>query len=79
MSKPFGSRCNPASVSLSVLPEQVPSDPDEPFFILSLTEIPVSSAREEMSSGAEHLSYLPVTDASMQQPRFVSVFYQLSR
>ncbi|XP_072227461.1 uncharacterized protein [Leuresthes tenuis] len=51
-----------------ILPEQVPSDPDEPFFILSLTEIPVSSAGEEMSSGAEHLSYLPVTDASMQQP-----------
>ncbi|KAM4527596.1 uncharacterized protein PAE49_024383 isoform 2-T2 [Odontesthes bonariensis] len=51
-----------------ILPEQVPLDPDEPFFILSLTEIPVSSAGEVVTSGAEHLSYLPVTDASMQRP-----------
>ncbi|XP_041825699.1 transcription factor TFIIIB component B'' homolog [Melanotaenia boesemani] len=51
-----------------ILPEQVPSDPDEPFFILSLTEIPVSSTGEVLNSTAEHLSYLPVTDASKQQP-----------
>uniref|UniRef100_A0A3Q1EFC8 B double prime 1, subunit of RNA polymerase III transcription initiation factor IIIB n=1 Tax=Acanthochromis polyacanthus TaxID=80966 RepID=A0A3Q1EFC8_9TELE len=51
-----------------MLPEQVPSDPDEPFFILSLTEIPVSSSEEVVDSAAEHLSYLPSTDASVQQP-----------
>uniref|UniRef100_A0A671XHW1 Myb-like domain-containing protein n=1 Tax=Sparus aurata TaxID=8175 RepID=A0A671XHW1_SPAAU len=44
-----------------MLPEQMPSDPDEPFFILSLTEIPVCS------SGDVSDPYLPVTDASMQQ------------
>ncbi|XP_023121277.2 transcription factor TFIIIB component B'' homolog isoform X3 [Amphiprion ocellaris] len=51
-----------------MLPEQVPSDPDEPFFILSLTEIPVSSSGEVVNSAVEHLSYLPATDASVQQP-----------
>ncbi|XP_008274380.1 transcription factor TFIIIB component B'' homolog isoform X3 [Stegastes partitus] len=50
-----------------MLPVQVPSDPDEPFFILSLTEIPVSSSGEVGNSAAEHLSYLPVTDASVQR------------
>ncbi|XP_047228749.1 transcription factor TFIIIB component B'' homolog isoform X2 [Girardinichthys multiradiatus] len=49
------------------LPEQVPSDPDEPFFILSLTEVPVSSAEEVETSPAESLSYLPATGASGQQ------------
>ncbi|XP_016525326.1 uncharacterized protein LOC103135864 isoform X4 [Poecilia formosa] len=51
-----------------MLPEQVPSDPDEPFFILSLTEIPVPSAGEVGASGAQNLSYLPATGASGQQP-----------
>ncbi|KAM4720497.1 uncharacterized protein FYW61_015879 isoform 2-T2 [Anableps anableps] len=55
------------SLLSEMLPEQVPSDPDEPFFILSLTEIPVSSAGEVEASGAEDLSYLPVTGASGQQ------------
>ncbi|XP_047426210.1 transcription factor TFIIIB component B'' homolog isoform X4 [Mugil cephalus] len=32
-----------------MLPDQVPSDPNEPFFILSLTEIPVSSSGEDAS------------------------------
>ncbi|XP_026210201.1 transcription factor TFIIIB component B'' homolog isoform X2 [Anabas testudineus] len=50
-----------------MLSEQVPSDPDEPFFILSLTEIPVSSSGEVVDSAAEPLSYLPVTDASIPQ------------
>ncbi|XP_029025194.1 transcription factor TFIIIB component B'' homolog isoform X2 [Betta splendens] len=50
-----------------MLLEQVPSDPDEPFFILSLTEIPVSSSGEVVDSAAEPLSYLPVTDASIPQ------------
>ncbi|XP_028272940.1 transcription factor TFIIIB component B'' homolog isoform X4 [Parambassis ranga] len=54
-----------------MLPEQVPTDPDEPFFILSLTEIPVSSSEEMMDSTAEHLSYLPVTDTSVT-PQSVS-------
>ncbi|MEQ2225838.1 hypothetical protein ILYODFUR_021586, partial [Ilyodon furcidens] len=49
------------------LPEQVPSDPDEPFFILSLTEVPVSSAGEVETSPAESFSYLPATGASGQQ------------
>lgn len=50
-----------ASLLSGILPEQVPSDPDEPFFILSLTEIPVPSAGEVE---AENLSYLPATGAS---------------
>ncbi|XP_076614534.1 uncharacterized protein LOC143338191 isoform X2 [Chaetodon auriga] len=50
-----------------MLSVQVPSDPDEPFFILSLTEIPVCSSGEVVDSVSEPLSYLPVTDASAQQ------------
>lgn len=67
----------PLSLSLSVLSEQVPSDPDEPFFILSLTEIPVCSSGEVADSASEPLPYLPVTDASMLQQRLVPAFYQL--
>ncbi|KAK5603255.1 hypothetical protein CRENBAI_011700, partial [Crenichthys baileyi] len=44
-----------------LLPEQVPSDPDEPFFILSLTEVPVSSTGEVETCPAESLSYLPAS------------------
>ncbi|XP_017283039.1 transcription factor TFIIIB component B'' homolog isoform X2 [Kryptolebias marmoratus] len=51
-----------------VLPAEVPSDPDEPFFILSLTAIPVSSAGEGETISSEHLSDLPVTDSSVHQP-----------
>ncbi|XP_053195480.1 transcription factor TFIIIB component B'' homolog [Scomber japonicus] len=57
------------SESITILPEMlsVPSDPDEPpFFILSLTEIPVCSSGEVVDSTSEPLPYLPVTDASMQ-------------
>ncbi|XP_008421724.1 transcription factor TFIIIB component B'' homolog isoform X2 [Poecilia reticulata] len=50
-----------------MLPEQVPSDLEEPFFILSLTEIPVPSAGEVGASGAQNLSYLPATGGSGQQ------------
>ncbi|KAG7238648.1 hypothetical protein INR49_030722 [Caranx melampygus] len=53
--------------SLSVLSEQVTSEPDEPFFILSLTEIPVCSSGREVDSAAEPLPYLPLADASIQQ------------
>lgn len=56
------------SRSLSVLPAEVPSDPDEPFFILSLIEIPVSSVTEGVNSASEHLSDFPVTDSSAHQP-----------
>ncbi|KAM4532798.1 uncharacterized protein V3H82_026525 [Fundulus diaphanus] len=49
------------------LPEQVHLDPDEPFFILSLTEIPVSSAGEVEARAAENLAYLPATGGSEQQ------------
>ncbi|XP_069024258.1 transcription factor TFIIIB component B'' homolog [Embiotoca jacksoni] len=62
-----------------MLPDHLPSDPDEPFFILSLTEIPVCSSGEVVNSAAEHLSYLPVTDASVRQPRFASAFSLASR
>ncbi|XP_062290751.1 transcription factor TFIIIB component B'' homolog isoform X1 [Scomber scombrus] len=56
------------SESITILPEMLslPSDPDEPFFILSLTEIPVCSSGEVVDSTSEPLPYLPVTDASMQ-------------
>ncbi|XP_042364774.1 transcription factor TFIIIB component B'' homolog [Plectropomus leopardus] len=50
-----------------MLSQQAPSDPDEPFFILSLTEIPVCSAGEELGSTPEPLTYLPLTDASVEQ------------
>ncbi|XP_035523717.1 transcription factor TFIIIB component B'' homolog isoform X2 [Morone saxatilis] len=57
--------------SLTIFPdllsEQVPSDPDEPFFILSLTEIPVCSTGEVVDCVSEPLPYLPVADASIQQ------------
>ncbi|KAK5879287.1 hypothetical protein CesoFtcFv8_024605 [Champsocephalus esox] len=46
---------------------QDPSDPDEPFFILSLTEIPVSSSGERVDSVPEPLPSLPVTDAPIEQ------------
>ncbi|XP_069556991.1 transcription factor TFIIIB component B'' homolog isoform X2 [Brachyistius frenatus] len=52
-----------------MLPDHLPSDPNELFFILSLTEIPVCSSGEVVNSAAEHLSCLPVTDASVRQPR----------
>lgn len=50
---------------------QDPSDPDEPFFILSLTEIPVSSSGERVDSVPEPLPSLPVTDAPIEQQRLV--------
>ncbi|KAM9841639.1 uncharacterized protein ACBR49_015071 [Aulostomus maculatus] len=47
--------------SFTIFPEMltVPSDPDEPFFILSLTEIPVSSSGEVMDNPSEPLPDLP--------------------
>ncbi|XP_044189507.1 transcription factor TFIIIB component B'' homolog isoform X1 [Thunnus albacares] len=55
--------------SIPIFPDMLsmPSDPDEPFFILSLTEIPVSSSGEVVDSTSEPPPYLPVTDASIQQ------------
>ncbi|XP_040914516.1 transcription factor TFIIIB component B'' homolog isoform X2 [Toxotes jaculatrix] len=50
-----------------MLSEQVPSDPDEPFFILSLTEIPVCSSGDVVDTASEPLPYLPVADASVPQ------------
>lgn len=58
----------------SVLSEQMHSDPEESFFILSLTEIPVCSSGDTVDGAAEHVSYLPTTDASTQQHRFVPSF-----
>lgn len=57
-----------------MLTEQVPSDPDEPFFILSLTAIPVCSSGEVADSASEPPPYLPVTDAPIQQQRLVPAF-----
>ncbi|KAL3042038.1 hypothetical protein OYC64_020066 [Pagothenia borchgrevinki] len=57
--------------SFTIFPDmmlpQDPSDPDEPFFILSLTEIPVSSSGEGVNSVPEPLPSLPVTDAPIEQ------------
>ncbi|XP_035847244.1 transcription factor TFIIIB component B'' homolog [Sander lucioperca] len=50
-----------------MLLQQEPLDADEPFFILSLTEIPVCSLGEVVDSVPEPLPYLPVTDASIEQ------------
>ncbi|XP_030599089.1 transcription factor TFIIIB component B'' homolog [Archocentrus centrarchus] len=55
-----------------MLPEQVPSDPDEPFFILSLTEIPLSSSGELVHSAIEYPSGFSVTESSIPQPSSVS-------
>lgn len=57
------------SLPLSVLSGQVPADPDEPFFILSLTEIPVGSLGGTGDSTSEALALLPATDLSQQQQR----------
>ncbi|KAK2818715.1 hypothetical protein Q5P01_024276 [Channa striata] len=55
------------TVFSDMLSQQVPSDPDEPFFILSLTEIPVGSSGEVVDRAVESLPYLPLTDASTQR------------
>ncbi|XP_033502895.2 uncharacterized protein LOC117269742 isoform X2 [Epinephelus lanceolatus] len=63
-----GTQSHPSlTIFPDMLPQQEPSDPDEPFFILSLTEIPVCSAGEVLGSVPEPLPYLPVTDASVEQ------------
>ncbi|KAK9532323.1 hypothetical protein VZT92_009711 [Zoarces viviparus] len=64
-----GETPNPPSLSIvpEMLSQQEPSDPDEPFFILSLTEIPVCPLSEAVDSVPEPLPYLPVTDASVEQ------------
>ncbi|XP_056147050.1 mucin-2-like isoform X2 [Lampris incognitus] len=49
-----------------VLSEEVPPNPEEPFFILSLTEIPVFPSGEEMESVSEPIPYLPATDETVQ-------------
>ncbi|XP_029941115.1 transcription factor TFIIIB component B'' homolog [Salarias fasciatus] len=51
-----------------MLPDSVPSDPDEPFFILSLTAVPVSSSGEVAPSAAEPPPFLTATPPSVQQP-----------
>ncbi|XP_070780752.1 transcription factor TFIIIB component B'' homolog [Enoplosus armatus] len=67
-----GTQSHPSLTIFSdMLSQQVPSDPDEPFFILSLTEIPVCSSGEVVNSVSEPLPYLPVTDASIQQQNSV--------
>ncbi|KAM9307085.1 uncharacterized protein KZ484_000411 [Pholidichthys leucotaenia] len=50
-----------SAVFPGILPEQVPSDPDEPFFILSLMPIPVTSSGELQSC-----SDVPVMDTPIQ-------------
>ncbi|XP_070844622.1 transcription factor TFIIIB component B'' homolog [Chaetodon trifascialis] len=63
-----GTQSHPSlTLFTDMLSVQVPSDPDEPFFILSLTEIPVCSSGEAADSVSEPLSYLPTTDAAAQQ------------
>uniref|UniRef100_A0A3P9JPV9 Transcription factor TFIIIB component B'' Myb domain-containing protein n=1 Tax=Oryzias latipes TaxID=8090 RepID=A0A3P9JPV9_ORYLA len=49
---------------MEMLPEQVPSDPDEPFFVLSLMEIP----GEAVTSAAEKPPHHPVADAVTLRP-----------
>ncbi|XP_061585270.1 uncharacterized protein LOC133450565 [Cololabis saira] len=50
-----------------MLGNDLPSDPHEPFFVLSLTEVPVAPAGE-MVAGAEPSPYPPVADPPAQQP-----------
>ncbi|XP_028318750.1 transcription factor TFIIIB component B'' homolog isoform X2 [Gouania willdenowi] len=49
------------------LPDQVPSDPDEPFFILSLTAIPGQTSTETDPSEAGQVLDQPVTVALVQE------------
>ncbi|XP_030005119.1 uncharacterized protein LOC115429638 isoform X4 [Sphaeramia orbicularis] len=53
------------SIFQEILTEQVPSDPDEPFFVLSLTAIPVCPSGEVLDTVSE--PYRPVTDVLAQQ------------
>ncbi|XP_041666445.1 transcription factor TFIIIB component B'' homolog isoform X2 [Cheilinus undulatus] len=61
--------------SLSIFPDMlsgnIPSDPNEEFFILDLTEIPVCQQGEVLDGAAEPLSYLPVAGTSIQQQQGV--------
>ncbi|XP_054612747.1 transcription factor TFIIIB component B'' homolog isoform X3 [Dunckerocampus dactyliophorus] len=60
---------NQTFASLSIFPEtlSVPSDPDEPFFILSLTEIPVVSAGEVLDATPQPPTLIPEAHWSVQQ------------
>ncbi|XP_032395394.1 transcription factor TFIIIB component B'' homolog isoform X2 [Etheostoma spectabile] len=64
-----GTKSHPSlnTVFPDMLLQQKPLDADEPFFILSLTEIPVGSLGEAVDSVPESLPYLPVTDVSVGQ------------
>ncbi|XP_034752722.1 transcription factor TFIIIB component B'' homolog isoform X2 [Etheostoma cragini] len=64
-----GTKSHPSlnTVFPDMLLQQKPFDADEPFFILSLTEIPVCSLGEAVDSVPESLPYLPVTDVSVEQ------------
>ncbi|XP_034565217.1 transcription factor TFIIIB component B'' homolog isoform X2 [Notolabrus celidotus] len=57
--------------SLSLFPDmlsgQMPSDPDEPFFTLCLTEIPVCPSGAVLDNTSEPLSCIPATETSLQQ------------
>ncbi|XP_061913030.1 mucin-2-like isoform X2 [Entelurus aequoreus] len=55
--------------SLSILQDvmSVPSDPDEPFFILSLTEIPVDTIEEVLNPTAQLPPFICDPNQSMQQ------------
>ncbi|CAL8320631.1 unnamed protein product [Lota lota] len=50
--------------ALPVLPDPVPSDPEEPFFILSLTEIPVFPTVGGVFGVSDPPPYLPGTEAA---------------
>ncbi|XP_078128107.1 uncharacterized protein LOC144531719 [Sander vitreus] len=64
-----GTKSHPSvnTIIPDMLLQQEPLDADEPFFILSLTEIPVCSLGEVVDSVPEPPPYLPVTDASKEQ------------
>ncbi|XP_039635742.1 mucin-4 isoform X7 [Perca fluviatilis] len=64
-----GTKSHPSlnTILPDMLLQQEPLDADEPFFILSLTEIPVCSLGEVVDSVPEPLPYLPVTEASIEQ------------
>ncbi|XP_062269278.1 transcription factor TFIIIB component B'' homolog [Platichthys flesus] len=59
--------CPNDAQSLLVTSEPMPPGSDIPFFILSLSEIPVCSSGELMDSAAGHLPYLQDGDAPIQQ------------
>ncbi|XP_034402460.1 transcription factor TFIIIB component B'' homolog isoform X3 [Cyclopterus lumpus] len=63
-----GTQSLPIFPDTSAPSSQEPSDPEEPFFILSLTEIPVCSLSEPVAGGPERLPRAPGANGHQSVP-----------